>query len=247
MKSQMVAWVAGALVLSLSAAAGAQPTSQTGSSTRPLSIGATGGLSTGMMQTGGAVGAGLTFDVFDRIAMDGRGIWLRPGQGASGLEISGTLLFTVLRGKTVSPYVGIGGGLYRARLSLGSQRMFGSSGLPFAPGTVVGAGQTYCGGGGMMGGMSCGTTWTDSSTGTGYNMEAMPSFYARRLGQLMVPLDGQWSSRSFTDPAMTLGFGAQVDLTERLYVRPEARALVVFGGGDTLTLGTVTVGFGVRF
>lgn len=247
MQSQTVVCVAGALVLSLSGAAAAQPASQTVSSTRPWSIGATGGLSTGMMQTGGAAGAGLTFDILDRIALDSRGIWLSPGQGASGLEISGTLLFTLVRGKNVSPYIGIGGGLYRARLALGSQRMFGSSGLPFAPGAVVGASQTYCGGGGMMGGGSCGTTWTDSSTGAGFNMEAMPSFYARRLGRLVVPLDGQWSSRSFTDPAMTLGFGAQVDLTERLYVRPEARALVVFGGGDTLTLGTVTVGFGIRF
>ena len=46
---------------------------------------------------------------------------------------------------------------------------------------------------------------------------------------------------------MTLGLGVQLDLTERVYLRPDLRALVVFGGGNTLTLGTATVGFGVRF
>ena len=75
----------------------------------------------------------------------------------------------------------------------------------------------------------------------------MPAFYANRLGQMSVPANGQWGMRSFTDPALTLGGGIRLDVTERFYVRPDVRALVVFANGDRLTLTTMTVGFGYRF
>ena len=229
------------------AVATAQSAPTPGPATHPFSIGGSGGVSAGSMTAGASVGGGVAFDVADRVTLEGRGLWLQRGGGAGGLEVSGTMLFTVFRGEKAAPYVAMGGGLYRARIDMGSGQMFGRAGMPFAPGSALVPFQTF--GGSMMGGgaMSGGTTWMGASTGATFDTRGMPMFYANRLGQMTVPLDSRWGTRSFTDPAMTLGVGVRLDLTERLYVRPDVRALVVFGGGNTLTLGTATVGFGVRF
>ena len=72
-------------------------------------------------------------------------------------------------------------------------------------------------------------------------------FYAQRLGQMMVPGNGQWGARSFTDPALTFGGGLRVNLTDRLYVTPDLRGVVVVSGGDRFSMMTMNVGFGVRF
>ena len=37
------------------------------------------------------------------------------------------------------------------------------------------------------------------------------------------------------------------DVSERLYLRPDIRALMVFGNGDRLTLSTMTLALGYRF
>jgi hypothetical protein len=84
-------------------------------------------------------------------------------------------------------------------------------------------------------------------TGPTYQGNQMPMFYASRLGQMMVPANGVWGRRSFTDPALALGGGVRIDLSDKVYVRPDARALLVVGGGDTYTIGSVSVGVGYRF
>ena len=215
--------------------------------TSAVSIGATGGLSVGNMTTGGAFGGHLDFDITDRVTVEGRALWLQRGGGASGLEVTGTMLVTVFRGRVASPYVAFGGGLYGARFDMDNRQMFGSGAMPFAPGTSVVTVQAS--GGHMNGGgaMSGGATWMDARTGSTFETRDMPMFYASRLGPMAVPLHGRWGVRRFVDPAMTLGLGVQLDLTTRFYVRPDVRAVVVFGNRSALTLGTVTVGFGARF
>jgi hypothetical protein len=62
-----------------------------------------------------------------------------------------------------------------------------------------------------------------------------------------VTTDGRLPARRFTDPAAVFGGGVTFNATRHLYVRPEARALVVIRDGDTYTVGLVGVRMGVRF
>jgi hypothetical protein len=200
---------------------------------RPASIGLLGGLSAGSGDAGGSVGLNLAFDVTDRIGVETRGIGMRRGRGSMGLEATGTMLFTIARTPKAAPYAAIGGGVYHAGFNLDSQAMFGALGGQFGPGTMM---TSVPGSSGFMMG-----------NGTVFNGSRMPAFYASRFGQMTVPADGHWGMRSFTDPAVTVGGGIRFDVTERLYVRPDIRALMIFGNGDRLTLSTMTVALGYRF
>ena len=215
---------------------------------RPASLGLLGGFSGGAGDTGGSVGGALAFDLTDRVGVEGRGIYMQRGGGSTGLEATGTLLLRVARTDKVAPYVAVGGGLYRARFDLGADRLFGQMGSQFAAGTrfVPVRGMT---GFGMMtpGTTFSGDLWTDSWTGVTFDGSRMPMYYGNRLGQMTVPADGRWGMRSFTDPALTLGGGISLNVTDRLSIRPDVRALVAFADGDSLVLTTMTVGVGYRF
>jgi hypothetical protein len=60
-------------------------------------------------------------------------------------------------------------------------------------------------------------------------------------------MGGAWQTRSFTDPAMSLGAGVRFNVTQHLMVRPDIRALVVFANGETDTVGLFGVQLGYRF
>jgi hypothetical protein len=75
----------------------------------------------------------------------------------------------------------------------------------------------------------------------------MPGFYARRLGPVGIPVGGAWETRSFTDPAVSIGGGLRVNVSERLRVRPDIRTLVVFADAKTHTIGVFGVQLGYRF
>jgi hypothetical protein len=75
----------------------------------------------------------------------------------------------------------------------------------------------------------------------------MPLFYARRLGPMGVPVGGAWDTRSFTDPAMSIGGGLRLNVNEHLMVRPDIRALLVFADRNTHTVGVFGVQLGYRF
>jgi hypothetical protein len=75
----------------------------------------------------------------------------------------------------------------------------------------------------------------------------MPMFYARRYGRMTAATGGRRHMPGFTDPAVSVGGGMRLDLTSRLYVRPDVRAVTIFGGGDTYTVGSATVSVGYRF
>jgi opacity protein-like surface antigen len=158
------------------------------------------------------------------------------------------MLLTVARSERTAPYVAIGGGLYRARFDLGDARFLGGMGSQFAAGTRFVPVRGMSGFGMMNSGMTFnGNIWTDAWTGPRFTASRMPMFYANRLGQMTVPSDGRWGMRSFTDPALTVGGGIRINVTDRLYVRPDVRALVVFGTGERLVLTNMVVGVGYRF
>ncbi len=92
---------------------------------------------------------------------------------------------------------------------------------------------------GMMGRVSAGDTTAA--------MGLMPMFYAGRVAALTTPTDGRWHMQGFTDPAVSVGGGVRLDLTNHLYVRPDVRAVTVMGGGDTYTVGSATISVGYRF
>lgn len=61
---------------------------------------------------------------------------------------------------------------------------------------------------------------------------------------------GPWNlgqHRSFTDPSIGLGGGIRVDVGSRLFLRPDARALVVVSNGDSYTVGVFTLNLGYGF
>ena len=62
-----------------------------------------------------------------------------------------------------------------------------------------------------------------------------------------VSFGGVWEARSFIDPTMNVGGGLRFNVNEHLMVRPDIRALVVFGDDDTHTLGVFGVQLGYRF
>lgn len=188
------------------------------------------GLSSGSSDTGSAIGGTLVQELRGRLALEASGAYLDRGAGSDTLSLSVTLLFQMrpTREKAV-PYFAIGGGLYRASFDMGNPRFYG----PMDPGHLDSSGHGF----GMMGPGSAGGTGS-------WMLGQMPMFYGTRM---MGFQSGMGGHRSFTDPAVSLGGGVRVDVGSRLYLRPDARAVVVTSGGDTYTVGVLTVSFGYRF
>jgi hypothetical protein len=182
------------------------------------------------------------------VAVEGRGIHTNRGSGENGTEVTGTMLFTLARTARAQPYAAIGGGIYRTSFDLGDMRFFGGMNSVFAGGTPFSV-QGY----GMMGSGyqqfpgNPAFMWQHGPNGLTFATNQMPMFYANRFGAMNVPANGRWGMRSFTDPALTFGGGLRIDVTDRLYVAPDVRALAVFADGDHLTMVTMNVGFGIRF
>jgi len=238
----------------------ARPDAQVPTSPQPPTSGAAvsvvGGLSSGSSTSGAALGGAFTFDFNDRLALEATGTWLDRGAGADAFHLNVGLLVNLLpAGSRAVPYVAVGGGLYHASFDLGDDRFFGLMGSQYPYGTpmvpiegtpgygMMGGG--YYGPAGMMGGWNPGSqgVWP----GQTFDLDSMPMFYASRLGPMTVPQNGMWGTRSFTDPAFTIGGGIDANLTRRLFVRPDARALVVFGHGGSYTVGLLSFSFGYRF
>lgn len=241
-------WLASVFVLGIAASALAQPASSAPALLHPGSGAVAGGLSAGSGDLGGSVSVALAFDATERVGFEGRTVFMQRGSGTHGLELTGSMLFTLARGSKAAPYAAVGGGLYRASFDLDDGRFFGSMAAQFGPGTRFVPVQGQMGFGMMTGGaIFDGDIWTGVWNGPMFTRSEMPRFYANRLGQMTIPAGGHWGMRSFTDPALTVGGGLRFDVSERVYVKPDVRALVVFANGDQLTLATMTVGFGFRF
>lgn len=199
------------------------------------------GVSTGSSDTGVAIAGAISFDLSDRATVEGTvGVADRGPAARAGYAIGGLLLHLLPSSHRAVPYVAVGGGLYRARFDLNHRRFFGGMGSTYAPGTAMTPLTTGMHGFGMMAGGS------NQALGTFYPGQ-MPTFYAGRMGAMSVPANNAWGMRDFTDPAVVIGGGVTIGLTEHMFLRPDARALLIFGDGDRHTIGLVTVGLGYRF
>lgn len=226
----------------------AQAQEPTAASGGPATISGTGGLTTGMHGTGPVLGGAVTYDLNDWFAVEGAGAYFNRGSGADAVSANASLLVNVLPSsrKTV-PYFAVGGGVYRASFDLGNGRFFGAMGQQFGPGTqlvpIRGMGEF----GMMTGGHGGPAVWEGPSGGATFTSPHMPAFYANQMGVMTVPADGRWGMRSFTDPALVIGGGVRLGLTPHLALRPDFRAITVFGGGHMNTLGTFSLNLSYRF
>jgi hypothetical protein len=218
------------------------------STPHPFSIAANGGLAAASRGNGLAAGGRLAIQVTDRLAIEVEGSRLGRGAGADGLSATASLLVDLLPAdrKTV-PYVAVGGGLYRASFDLDAQRFFGRLSGQFPAGTQMIPLAGGHGFGMMQGAYSGPPMWSGAWPGDTFDLDDMPAFYMNRLGQMSVPAGGHWGTRSFTDPAISVGGGVRLDVSPRLYVRPDARALIVIANGARYTVGVISVGVGYRF
>jgi hypothetical protein len=215
----------------LSAQPVAEPTP--GPAPEPAAVVFVTGLSTGASETGPLVGAVVSKGLTPRLTIEGQAAWLDRGPGMNGATAMGSLLVNLVDpDQSIVPFLALGGGIYHMALDMDRPGMFGRYGWMDGPGMM---GSMWYGPGAMVG--TGPLPWPDH----------VPQFYARRLGGVTPPLDGRWHMRSFTDPMVVLGGGVRIDLGPRFFVRPDARALMIFGGGDTTTVGTFNIGLGVRF
>jgi hypothetical protein len=145
------------------------------------------------------------------------------------------------------PYAAFGGGVYHVSFDLDTPRFLGPAGTQFAAGTRVCASPGSGHGFGPGPGFGSGSGTCPALVGGYWGVGALPVFYARRLGALDFPRGGQWGTRDFTDPALTIGGGVRINAGDHLLVRPDARALVAFGGGHAHTTGVFVVQVGYRF
>ena len=220
-KRAMLILFSAALVEPSTAFAQSRPVRERG----PVSVVFDGGLAAGSGGAGPAVGGRLTFDLSDRVAIEGAGTWAGRGSGADAGSVTASLLINLTRAdrKTV-PYAAIGVGWYRAMFGMGDRRFFG-----------------------MMQGYTGSGMWTEPWSGSTWDVSQMPMFYLERMGTVQLPADGRWGMYSFGDPAVSVGGGVRIDVSERVYVRPEFRALVALADGRSSTTGMFTVGLGYRF
>jgi len=155
----------------------AQSSASPGTISHPTSAGFLGGVSAGSGDAGASAGGVLTFEVSDWVAVEGRGIYMKRGSGAQGLELTGTTLVTIARSERTTPYVAVGGGLYRARFDLGDARFLGRMGSEFGAGTRFVPVRGMHGFGMMGSGMAfTGDIWTDAWTGSTFTASQMPRF-----------------------------------------------------------------------
>lgn len=216
---------------------------------RPWSATLGAGLTATSPGRGAALGGAIVIDVTDRVAVEVTGSWLDRARGSNGMTVGGSLLLNLVpQGHAAVPFVALGAAVVRTTFDMDDGIFLGGMSSQFGPGATMvpfqGMGQ-----GGMMQGPYTGPDhWTGTwTTGPTVDLSSMPMFYQQRLGPMQMGADGRWGMRSFADPAFSLGGGVRFDVTERLYLRPDARALLVLADGDRHTVGMFTLGVGVRF
>lgn len=207
----------------------------------------TGGLGSGASETGIALGGSVLFDVTDLLAVEGAATYLDQGTAVDAFAASASLLLNFRsREQRAVPYGALGLAMYQTRYQLASGRFLGPTHGEYQPGAILcpapGSGAAATPFSGYMHDEPC------PANAAGYwGVGEMPLFYARRLGALAFPANGTWESQRFTDAAISVGGGLRLNISERIMLRPDARAVVIFDKGDTHTVGVFGVNVGYRF
>ena len=208
----------------------------------------TGGFGSTTNTTGIALGGSLLFDVNDRTSIEGQGTYLDRGTGADALSATASLLVNLRSGrKQIVPYAAVGGGVYRTWVDLANPRLMGATPPGFAPGSMICAAPGSGSGFGRGPGFGPGTTPCPTTVAGYWGVGHMSEFYAQRLGAMMVPPGGAWESRTFTDVAMSLGGGLRFNVSDRVMVRPDLRALTAIADGEMHTMTVFVVHLAYRF
>lgn len=199
-------------------------------------------------RSGLALGGSWLFDMNERASLEAQGTYLDRGPGADALSISGSLLLNLLPSRQRAvPYAAIGGGVHRTSFDLSHPAMLGPSQAQFGPGSIVCPAPGTGIGPGPGAGFGPGMVTCPANVAGYWGVGQMPAFYARRLGAMSVPQSEDWGMRSFVDPATSIGGGLRFNVNEHVMLRPDARALVIFGAGDTHTLAVFGINVGYRF
>jgi hypothetical protein len=213
-----------------------------------MAVSFVGGAGTTSSATGVALGASWLFDVNDRASLEAQGTYIDRGAGTDAVSVSASLLANLVSGRErIVPYAAIGGGLYRTSFDLANPAFLGPGQYGFSPGSLVCPAPGTGVGPGPGPGFGPGSNTCPATVAGSWGVGQMPGFYARRLGPMPVPSGGVWETRSFIDPAVSVGGGVRFNVSERFVVRPDARALVVFAGGETHTIGVFGMQLGYRF
>lgn len=215
---------------------------------RPWSVALSAGMASTSPGSGAAIGGGLVLDVSDRLAVELAGAWLDRGHGSEGVTFGGGVLMNLLpRQARAVPFAALGVAVVRATFDMDNRNFLGAMSGQFGPGATMVPFQGMPRGGMMQGSYSGPGHWSGDWNGPTVDLSHMPLFYQQRLGAMQMGRDGRWGMRSFTDPALSLGGGVRFNVTDRLYVRPDARALVVMANGGRHTIGMFTAGLGMAF
>jgi hypothetical protein len=169
---------------------------------------------------GFAVGGGLAHDFSSRLTLEANGAYLDRNAGAWSADL-GLRLNLVPSGESLVPYFAVSGGLYGEHGDRLARTLKGADdvrNLANLPRPRV-PGTRRPGGGPVP----------------------VPDF---RDGNFRDAVNAERSSE--TDGLMTLGGGVVFAAGPHVFVRPDARAQVVFSG-DTRVLGLFTLNFGYRF
>ncbi|HSL24559.1 MAG TPA: hypothetical protein VK886_23685 [Vicinamibacterales bacterium] len=234
----------GVLALAIVLTTAVSAAAQAGADPR-FSVGLTGGLGTGD-RAGGALGASFSLALTPRVAAELEATYADRGPGVDAYVFEGRVQIALTpRDSRFVPQVVFGAAAYRANFNMGHRELFGQvAGMPWRQYGMMN-GRPYGAGPGSMWGPLSGTRpeWAPQVP---LNLTQIPPFYARRMG-LVDPADAALTTRRFTDPAAVFGGGVTFNATKHIYVRPEARALLVIGDGDTYTIGFFGAKVGFTF
>ena len=184
-----------------------------------------------------ALGAGLSRDLTERVAVEGEIVYFTRTRWSSALTATGAIRLAVGPfgwSDTAVPFVMGGVGLQRATIRLADPRLLGAlADTPWQPGDVFCADRGTGPGPGPGSGFGEGPC-TAAPTGH-WGVGDLPDFYATRLGPLVVPADRAWPDRAFDDPAVTVGAGVHLHVGLHLVLQPEVRTRTVIASGRTRT------------
>jgi hypothetical protein len=227
-------------LLSVPFAASAQPGAPAvTSASEPTTVSFVSGFSLGSDEVGPLAGGTLSAGITPWLSLEGAAGFAGRGPGINGVYALASAVFYVLPATSrLVPFATIGGGLYHANFDFGNSEMFGRLGV--AVDTMMEFAEGY-------------QTWLRFYDSSGSRLvqlplpRQLPHFYANRMATLTLSENGRWGRRSFTDPATSIGGGAVIRLSDKVALRPDARALLVFNEDDTYAVGLVSVGIGFRF
>jgi hypothetical protein len=196
--------------------------------------------------TSGSIGGSFVYEATRHVAVAVDADYISVSDWAETFSLTGSVM--VAPGHDgwsgdVVPYVLGGVGYHRFSVDLGSPRLLG----PIGPGVPVG--DRFCAGRGMGFGPGAGSSVGGMCTGAQqtWGVGDLPEFYARRLGDLVVPASRRWPTRVFGDPAITAGGGIRIAVSDKVIVAPEARLWIVVANGHARTSGLFGATVGYRF